>query len=227
MSQEDGASDRRVRILADDRERTAQVIEVLRASNGVEVVCQRLKTGDYQINEWLFERKTLPDFAESIKDGRLFCQANRLLAAGPSVAFILEGKAGDLAQSRMRREALQGALISLSLIYQIPILRSLDPGETAQLLIYVGQQLQRDQADHIVRHGRRPKRRRKLQLYLLQGLPGIGPEKAERLLRRFGSVEGVMTASQKDLESVVGIGDRIAGGIRRLLEPDGPVPFVP
>src|SRR5438876_2051999 len=140
MRQECGSSARCVQILADDRERTAPVVEVLRAMKGVEVICQRLKIGDYQINEWLFERKTLLDFAASIKDGRLFSQANRLVSTGPSVAFILEGKASDLAQSKMRREALQGALISLSLIYQIPLLRSLDPGETAHLLLYAGQQ---------------------------------------------------------------------------------------
>src|SRR6266576_1688362 len=174
MEQERDHAVRQVRILADDRERSAPVIEVLRNMNCVEVVSQRMKIGDYQINDWLFERKTLPDFAESIKDGRLFSQANRLLCAGPSVAFILEGKAGDLAQSRMRRESIQGALISLSLIYQIPILRSLDPCETAGLLLYAGQQLQRNRSEHIPRHGRRPKRRRRLQLYVLQGLPGTG-----------------------------------------------------
>jgi len=222
MGQESCSSERRVEIVADDRERNAPVVEALRAIPGTEVVCQRLKIGDYQINEWLFERKTLLDFAESIKDGRLFSQANRLTAACPSVAFILEGKASDLTQSRMRREALQGALISLSLIYQIPILRSFDPDETARLLLYAGEQLHRDQIDHISRHGRRPKRRRKLQLYVLQGLPGIGPEKAGRLLERFGSVEGVMAASEQDLQLVPGIGERIARSIRWLLEADQP-----
>jgi len=211
---------RGIRILADDRERTARVVEVLQAMTGVEVIRQRLKVGDYQINEWLFERKTLLDFAESIKDGRLFSQAKRLVSAGPAAALILEGKASDLAQSRMRREALQGALISLSLIYQIPILRSFDPDETARLLLYAGEQLHRDQIDHISRQGRRPKRRRKLQLYVLQGLPGIGPEKAGRLLEQFGSVERVMAASEQDLQFVPGIGERIARTIRWLLEAD-------
>src|SRR5947207_13244347 len=160
MGQESCSSERRVEIVADDRERNAPVVEALRAIPGTEVVCQRLKTGDYQIDDWLFERKTLLDFAESIKDGRLFSQANRLLSTGRSVAFILEGKTGDLTQSGMRREAIQGALISLSLIYKVPILRSLDPAETARLLLYAGDQLRRDQADHIHRRGRRPKRRR-------------------------------------------------------------------
>ena len=42
---------RGIRILADDRERTARVVEVLQAMTGVEVIRQRLKVGDYQINE--------------------------------------------------------------------------------------------------------------------------------------------------------------------------------
>src|SRR5437867_6068430 len=227
MPQERPCSARRVQILADDRERTAPVVEVLRALEDVEVICQRLKIGDYQINEWLFERKTLLDFAESIKDGRLFSQAKRLVSAGPAAALILEGKASDLAQSRMRREALQGALISLSLIFQIPILRSFDAGETAHLLLYAAQQLQRDQTDLVSRPGRRPKRRRKLQLYVLQGLPGIGPEKAERLLAQFGSVGGVMAANEQELQGVTGIGEKIAKRVRWLLEADDSSSFAP
>jgi DNA excision repair protein ERCC-4 len=213
---------RPVQVVADDREQTAEVVKILSALDGVQVVSRRLRIGDYQINEWLFERKTLPDFAESIKDGRLFSQAKRLASASPSTAFILEGKGSDLAQSKMRREALQGALISLSLIFQIPILRSLAPGETARLLLYAAQQLKRDRSDHVSRHGTRPKRRRKLQLYVLQGLPGIGTEKAARLLAKFGSVEGVMRASQHELELVPGVGEKIATSIRWVLEPDSP-----
>ena len=121
----------------------------------------------------------------------------------------------------MRREALQGALISLSLVFQIPILRSFDPVETAHLLLYAGQQLQRAEADHVWRHGKRPKRKRRLQLYVLQGLPGIGPQKAERLLRELGSVERVMTAKEQDLRTVAGIGEKLAARIRWILEPDG------
>ncbi|MHB8523763.1 MAG: ERCC4 domain-containing protein [Limisphaerales bacterium] len=209
-----------VHIIADDREGASPVVATLLGMDGVTVQVQRLKLGDYAINGWLFERKALPDFAESIKDGRLFSQANRLLASGQSVAFILEGKAGDLAQSRMRREALQGALISLSLIFQIPILRSLDPAETAHLLCYAGGQLQRECADLGCRRGRRPKRRRKLQLYILQGLPGIGAQKAERLLAQFGGIRAVLSAGEDELQQVPGIGEKIAHKICWALEPN-------
>jgi len=135
------------------------------------------------------------DFAESIKDGRLFSQANRMIVQNEPVALIIEGRAADLAESQMRREAFQGALICLSLIYHVPILRSLDAAETARLLVFAAQQLGRAECALPLRHDRRPKRRRRLQLYLLEGLPGIGPQKAERLLERFGSVQAAFTAS--------------------------------
>ncbi|MBU6402609.1 MAG: hypothetical protein KGS61_20000 [Verrucomicrobia bacterium] len=113
MSRPDPAA-RFVHVVADDRERAAPVVAVLQSMNDVAVEVRRLRVGDYLVEDWLFERKALTDFAESIKDGRLFSQARRLLSTGRPVALILEGRAGDLAPSQMQRPALQGALISLT-----------------------------------------------------------------------------------------------------------------
>ena len=44
-------------------------------------------------------------------------------------------------------------------------------------------------------------------MFLLQGLPGIGPERARRLLTHFGSVEKVVTADAKSLAEIDGIGN--------------------
>jgi|SRR6185503_893671 hypothetical protein len=64
------------------------------------------------------------DFAESLKDGRLFTQAHRLVNSGGLVALILEGRGSDLTGSQMRREALQGAIVLLTLVFGLPVLRS-------------------------------------------------------------------------------------------------------
>ena len=72
------------------------------------------------------------------------------------------------------------------------------------------------------RPGYRPKAKRARQLFLLQGLPGVGPERAARLLERFGSVQAIMTASADDLATVDGIGERTAAKMRGALE--GPKP---
>ena len=64
------------------------------------------------------------------------------------------------------------------------------------------------------RQGYRPKTKKRKQIYILQGLPGIGRQRAERLLDAFGSVEAVITASCEDLQSVNGIGAGVAEKIR-------------
>ena len=48
----------------------------------------------------------------------------------------------------------------------------------------------------------------------MQGLPGVGPERAARLLERFGSVQAIMAASADDLASVDGIGEKTAAKMR-------------
>ncbi|MBW2671282.1 MAG: hypothetical protein JRD87_15680 [Deltaproteobacteria bacterium] len=48
----------------------------------------------------------------------------------------------------------------------------------------------------------------------MQGLLGIGYERAVRLLHTFGCVEGVISASSEELQVVEGIGKKIADKIR-------------
>ena len=207
-----------LQILADDRERNAGVIAALQRLDGVAVIVQRLALVDYQAAGTLIvERKTLADFAISIVDGRLFTQARRLAAAPRRSLLIIEGTSADLAACAMRREAMQGALISLSLVFGIPVLRSLSPDETARLIVYAARQLRAAVHGATQRHGYRPKGRRKRQLYMLQGLPGIGPARAERLLDKFGTIQGVCNANPDQLTEVPGIGKRTAEVMERII----------
>ena len=204
-----------IHIIADDRECKSEVIESLLQIEDVEVSIRRLSMGDYQIDTRLIvERKTLKDFAVSIIDGRLFKQMIRLANSNSKAALIIEGTASDTAELGMTREAMQGALITVSLILGIPVLRSKDPFETAKLIVYIGRQIESMAMGGVHRHGYRPKNNRKRQLFILQGLPGVGSEKAARLLDRFGSVEAAISASSSELQSVDGIGKSIADKIR-------------
>ena len=51
----------------------------------------------------------------------------------------------------------------------------------------------------------------------LDDVAGVGPELRKRLLRRFGSVEGVRKASRAELASVAGVGESTAEAIDRAL----------
>ena len=204
-----------VRIIADDRENAGGVIAALRELGGVNVEVRRLMSGDYLVeNQFTVERKTLRDFASSIIDGRVFRQASAMAHSPRRGVLVLEGVAGDLQAVGVQREALQGALIHLSVFHGLAVLRAHDPGETARLIVYLGRQAQAWAHGSLPRPGYRPKGRRARQLFLLQGLPRVGPERAARLLDRFGSVQAVATASAADLATIDGIGDAIAGRIR-------------
>lgn len=211
-----------IHIIADDRECKSEVIQGLLQIEDVDVSIERLTKGDYQIDDRLLvERKTLKDFAISIIDGRLFKQMIRLANSKSESVLILEGTAGDIADLGVAREALQGALITVSLILGIPVLRSKDPSETAKLIVFIARQIESMARGSLKRHGYKPKNNRKRQLFILQGLPGVGPERAERLLAKFGSVEAAISASSSQLQSVDGIGKCIADKIRWIVSERG------
>ena len=207
--------DSKIHVVVDDRELKSKVARFLDQMDNTIVTIRRLPVGDYLVNNLLlFERKTFADFAASIKDGRLFMQARRLAASRSKGVFVLEGKTGDFLDSRMSREAIQGALITLSLIFGIPLLRAKDASESARLIVYAANQIQKQADGGVPRHVKRPKGKRKAQLNLLQGISDIGPERAKRLLEKFGSVEQIFTADMNDLISVAGIGLKTARAIR-------------
>jgi len=202
-------------IVADDREARGTVVEALGHLPGVRLRLGRLPVGDYRIDDaLLFERKTLQDLVASIKDGRLFAQGLRLAQAPLRTAIILEGRSQDLADSRMRREAIQGALVTLTLFLGIPLLRSLDPQETASLMLFAARQGRAYASGALPRKGRRPRGKARVQSRILQGLPSIGPERARRLLERFGTIEAVIAAPAEALAAVPGIGKGTAEAIR-------------
>ncbi len=146
-------------VVADDRESAGAVLAALRRRAGVQVRVERLPVGDYRVDEaLLFERKTLLDLVASIKDGRLFTQGLRLANAPLRAALILEGRSQDLAESQMRREAIQGALVALTLFLGLPLLRSMDPEETASLILFAARQGRAVRGRHAAPQGPAPAR---------------------------------------------------------------------
>ncbi|MCH8473623.1 MAG: hypothetical protein LAT55_00160 [Opitutales bacterium] len=113
----------------------------------------------------------------------LFSQASRLVQSPLRPAYIIEGTAEDWKSLKIKRPALQGALISLMLVFDIPVLRSNDAEKTARLVVYEGQQLIRAQNDGwIPTRQIKAKRRSTRQRCVLQSLPGIGPGIARKIV---------------------------------------------
>jgi len=208
-------------IVIDDRERNVELINTLTQFQEITLTRKRLPTGDFIVGRrLLIERKTVKDFAVSLLDGRLFNQAKRMAQSHLRPAWILEGDAQSWRSLNIRREAIQGALINLMLIYDLPVLRSTRPEETAHLLLYTGRQIQRAlQGGNAI--GKRygiAKSPQSGRLRLLQSLPGVGPKRAKALLQTFGSIRGCINASNEELLKVDGMGRALAERICKTVE---------
>jgi ERCC4-type nuclease len=200
-----------IKIVADDREEAGGVIAELRAREDVALKVRRLPAGDFLLEDrFAAERKTLRDFAQSVIDARLFRQAAALAEGTRRGVLILEGTAAAADDGGVSREALQGALITVSVFYGLAVLRARDAAETARLLVFLGRQAQKFARGALTRPGFRPKGKRARQLFVLQRLPGVGPGRAARLLEHFGSVQAVATASTVELAALEGFGETTA-----------------
>lgn len=212
-------ADDRVRITADDRERGGGVIEALDAMEDVQLSIERLSLGDYKVeNGLLVERKTVLDLGLSILDGRLFRQAGRL-ARAPAMrpCLIVEGATEDFDRAAVSRLSLQGALITATLLYGLPVLYSSGLVETARLLRIAACQLRRREASGPTRFGPKSGSDRRLRMLMLEAVPDIGPVRAEALVDAFGTVEAIATASVRDLATTAGIGPVIADRLKRIV----------
>lgn len=208
----------------DHREKTSGILEALSAyEDEFHVETHRLKTGDYLLNnQILIERKRLHDFIESIKTGRLFQQAYKMVYSNYHPFIILEGNKKEIRTSQMKREAIQGTLIHLTVFLGIPIVRSANITETAQLIRFTASQLYEGNRPgmhaSIVKYPRfQLNKNQKVALRILGNFPGIGPEKGMAILSAFKSLKKVFNASQDQLESINGIGPKLADTIYGLI----------
>jgi Fanconi anemia group M protein len=176
-----------------------------------------LDTGDYLIDdEVLVERKTISDFVASLVDGRLFPQAARLAHSRYRSLLLIEGpKPASIPD--VHPHALEGALVSLAAMWRLPVLHSSEAEHSLLVLRFLAKQASRPQQPVLRRFDRKPKRLASRRLFLLQGLPGVGPALASRLLDHFGSIERVINADVSALAEVRGIGPRKAALIRELV----------
>ena len=204
-------------VFVDDRE-PEHFLELFRAAGAVKVSRVRLKVGDFEVNRrWVFERKTITDLCMSLIDGRLFSQTLRMLQTDKHQVMILQGSTSDAASVNVSREALSGALITINVFFNIPIMRAINEAEVVKLIKYTVIQGRRYSKEGVHRHGYRPKKIERQKLFLLQGLPGIGYKRAVALLEHFGSVGNIMRADEDSLAAVKGIGKETAHRICQIL----------
>ena len=207
--------DKEIKVVADYREVPSKIPDFIK-EKGAAIELRNLKTGDYIVNdEVLFERKSRDDFVLSIIQGRLFSQCARMKRSDYHNVLLIEGNPYKTCHD-ISRQAIQGALLSVSVSWQIPIIFSSSPHDSADMLLTAGDQLVRINYNYI-RKGYKPKSVKRKSLYFLQGLPAVGPSTAKALLERFGTPEKVILATEDELMEIEGLGATKARRIREFL----------
>lgn len=202
-------------VYADDREN--KVAKELSRMEAV-VKKKRLDVADFLVSErTAVERKEAKDFVDSIVDNRLFEQIQSLHQFENPV-LLIEGK--DLYSHRdIHPNAIRGALASIAIDHNVSVLWSNEIEGTAELLKSLAKREQeKNEKEVAVRGGKSPKTEKELQEFVVAGLPDVNTKIARRLLKEFGTIQEVFTASEEELKEVEGIGDKKAEGIKKLVQ---------
>jgi DNA excision repair protein ERCC-4 len=208
-------------VYVDERERSSKVPQLL-IEKGVTVIFKFLDVGDYVISNRIgIERKTAIDFAKSIVDGRLFDQASRLLQTFEKAIIVIEGSLRRATKmTNLKRPALIGAYITLTLDMDIAILNTRDEEETAEVIKRVVlKEFKKSPTLSFRKPVQKPTTSEAIewQLYILQAFPHIGPKIAIRILEKFGSIINFCNASLSELSKVDGLSESKAAEIYRVL----------
>lgn len=199
-------------IVSDFREK--EVIKHLKRLGAV-VNEQALEIGDFVCSEIVcIERKTHQDFISSIIDKRIFEQAEDLKKNFKKPIVIIEGYSFH----NVNENVLKATIATLILDFGISLLSTRNPSDTAKTIFWLAKREQLERKASIgIKVGKKPKEIRRLQEFIVASIPSVSLTLAQRLLKKFGSIEKIFTADEDELKKVKGIGEKLAKRIRKIL----------
>lgn len=203
-----------VRIVVDHREDGR--FDALLRSFGAEVDRRVLAVGDFLCSARLaVERKTRADFEQSVIDGRLFTQMPNLLSNYGRVVVIVEGTAEE---GRLARPSLLGAYGAVISDFGASLMFTSGMEETAELVFHLAKHEQLSKGLPMRIYAKRKTLTpSQTSRSIVEALPTVGPKLAKALLARFGTVEALAGASERELAEVPGLGRKRAKVIRAVL----------
>lgn len=203
-----------LKVFVDTRELRSDVVKHLR-NFGVSVEVKNLEIADYVLSDRVaVERKTVEDFVDSVIEDRLFQQLIKLKTYQRPV-LIIEGE--NLYQ-RIHPNAVRGAIATIAVDFGIPIIRTRDEKETAELIMAIAKREQEEKRRDVVEHYAKTKRTLKEeQEYVVSAISNVGSVIAKNLLEHFQTIEKIATADEKELMKVPKVGEKTAKRIRVLM----------
>ena len=199
-----------IKIVVDNREKIVSRYLFDKA----ELEFKNLENGDYILSDRVIvERKTAEDFESSIIDKRLFKQLKDLKKYERPI-LIIEGDN----YFRLSEKIVNGAVISIMLDFNIPVMFSKDAEETANILVKMAEREQlKNKRTITIRTGKKPMSLKERQRFIVESFPDVGALTAENLLMKFGTIESIVNASEDELMEVEGVGKITAKKIKAVL----------
>lgn len=209
----------KIKIFADFREKSSGILKEL-IELQVELKLESLNNADYILSSRVgVEVKTVPDFVESIIDGRLLQQIKSLRNNFERPLLIIEGIEDIYSVRNIHANAIRGMLSTIAVSYGIPILYTKNFKDTAMLMNIIAKREQEDTGKEFTMHTEKKNLSiREQQEYIIGSLPGIGATLSKPLLKHFKSVKNVINAEQKELEQVEKVGKKTAEKIKDIVD---------
>src|SRR3989344_341116 len=189
----------KIKVEVDFREKNSLVAsEIMKL--GMEIEFKQLLVGDYIVKGIVIERKTISDFKSSIVNKRIITQLLEMKQYDKNL-LILEGIGEEMYIGGIHENALRGFLLSVALDYQIPVIFTHDEKDTARYIYLLGRKEKKEislRASKLFLNDKE-----QLQV-ILEGFPNMSPKKAKALLEKFGTLRGIINASEEELKDVLG-----------------------
>lgn len=180
---------------------------------------QPLETGDFIVENCIFERKTPSDFAGSLKKGRLREQVERMRQSDYTPFVLVEGDMSDfsdLEHTQMPSKSLRGMTASIMGRHGIPVVFCSESKYLADIAIRIARKTVEDVSQVQVLNSDTVKEV-PFMVKFFMNFDGIGLETAEKLAGQFDSVETVLNKSIDDFQVVDGVGQKTATKIYETL----------
>ena len=188
---------------------------------GVETEVSFLEAGDYLVGDILIERKTPTGFVSDVRSMRLWSELDKLKRCiDVKPILVIEGSLSLIEKiTKWSPSQVLGILNSIIIDWKIPAI--ILPSRR-WFVIYLRQLDKR--AERIGKERPHPLRmKEKVEnisdriRFVVEGLPNVSGARAINLLRRFKTIKALANASLQELQSVEGIGEKIARDIYMVL----------
>ncbi|MEM0199148.1 MAG: ERCC4 domain-containing protein [Desulfurococcaceae archaeon] len=218
-----------VDVVIDSREDAANPdFRLTLTREGIKVAVRELPAGDFLMlappgkRSLLIERKTVNDFVNSIRDGRIWEQIKLLRESadvdGHIPLLLIEGCFERVEKYRgWRIHSVLRVLDTVVLEMNTPVLYTPHKEATILWIAAKARSLGKTEEKRVVRMRveKKPMSLNERILYVVEGL--AGPVLARRLLAKFRTIRNIANASVHELMSVEGVGETRAQEIYAIL----------